>query len=339
MKWKPVLISLIAIALIVPAALYYGSLDWSLTHTTHVENLPLLSTSDDQGEFRVKAGPYEYRAQVAGLQNTGEAVILLHGFPESSTTWLPLMKPLAAAGYRVLAFDQRGYSPGARPGQVADYTGSQLAGDVIAMADALKFEQFHLIGHDWGAGVGWITTFQYPERLLSWTGMAIPHFGVFNRATVEDPEQSKRSQYFSLFRKPMLVEFLMTYAGQKRFKAMHARTPTVLREEYIRMFAEPGAMSAALNWYRALDTEDLLASGEYDREVHTPTLFIWGNKDGVVARSTVEAQQALIKGPYKELELDTGHSLLRDKPESVIAAVLAHLQQWTPTQANEALTN
>jgi len=325
MRWKTWLASFVILALAVPTALYLGSLDWGRSHTQYVNALPLLSTDDDRGEFRIKAAGFEFRARVAGLQNKGDSIILLHGFPESSIMWTPLIQPLAQAGYRVLAIDQRGYSPGARPDEIEDYEPATLARDVIALADAVGFDDFHLVGHDWGSAVGWVTVFNHADRIRSWTGMAIPHLGAFNNATLNNADQAQRSKYFATFRTPMLVEFLLTYNGQSQFAKMLERMPALQRKEYLSIQAEPGALTSALNWYRALKSEQVALSGEFEVSVKTPTLFIWGNKDGVVARSSVASQRQYINGPYQEIELEAGHSLLAEKPERVISAILAHI--------------
>src|SRR5574339_996924 len=94
-----------------------------------------------------------FRVRKAG--DTGEPVVLLHGFPETSHMWLQLIPKLVEAGYRCVAPDQRGYSPGARPADVEAYAYRALASDVFALADAAGFDRFHLVGHDWGALVGW----------------------------------------------------------------------------------------------------------------------------------------------------------------------------------------
>ncbi len=325
MYWKTGLIGLLLIALVVPAALYFGSLDWARTHTAHVNALPVLSASDEAGEFRIFVDNLEFRARVDGMQNDGDGVILLHGFPESSIMWMPLVDALASAGYRVVAFDQRGYSPGARPSGVENYEATELVGDVIAVADVVGFDDFHLVGHDWGSAVGWGTSFEHAERVRSWTGMAIPHIGAFVKGVVNDPDQQERSSYFSILQKPMLAEFLLTYGGQARLRKLLARLPDERRNEYLGILAEPGALTAALNWYRSLDAERFATDGSLDITVQTPTLFIWGNQDGVVARSSVESQRPYIAGPYRELELDAGHSLLLEEPEQVISAILSHI--------------
>ncbi len=328
MGWKAWLIGVLLLAIAVPAVLYFASLDWARSHAAYVNALPLLDASDDQGEFRIRASELEFRARVAGMQNEGNGVILLHGFPESSIMWTPLIDALADAGYRVVAFDQRGYSPGARPSKVSDYDATLLSEDVIAVADVVGFDDFHLVGHDWGSAVGWVTVFGHAERVRSWTGMAIPHLAAFVNGLHNDPDQQSRSSYMSILRRPMLAEFLLTHSGQRRLNKLLARLPEEHRSDYLAILAEPGALTAALNYYRALDSEQAAASGVLEVGVRTPTLFIWGNKDGVIARSTVEGQRRYLEGPFRELELDAGHALLVEVQGQVIAAVVSHIDAF-----------
>ncbi len=328
MYWKMGLAVILLLVLVVPAVLYFGSLDWARSHTAHVNALPVLTPADEEGEFRIAVGDFEFRARVAGMQNDGDGVILLHGFPESSIMWTPLIQAFADAGYRAVAIDQRGYSPGARPAGVENYEATELVADVIAVADAVGFDDFHLVGHDWGSAVGWGTVFQHAERVRSWTGMAIPHIGAFVKGVVSDPDQQERSSYFSILQKPMLAEFLLTYGGQTRLRKLLAQLPEERRNEYLGILAEPGALTAALNWYRAMDTELAAADDSLATVVQTPTLFIWGNQDGVVARSSVESQRPYMTGPFREMELDAGHSLLLEEPKQVISAIVSHIDTY-----------
>ena len=102
----------------------------------------------------------------------GELVLLLHGFPQTSLSWRHQLGALAAAGYRAVAPDQRGYSPGARPADVAEYRIERLVGDVLGFADALGVERFHLVGHDWGGAVAWQVAGRHPERLRTVTSLS-----------------------------------------------------------------------------------------------------------------------------------------------------------------------
>ena len=106
----------------------------------------------------------------------GEAVILLHGFPGTRGSWDQVTPALAAAGYRALAFDQRGYPPGARPPGRRSYTLDRLVGDVLALAGVAGTDRFHLVGHDWGGAVAWATAARHPDRLLTMTSLSTPHF-------------------------------------------------------------------------------------------------------------------------------------------------------------------
>ena len=128
-------------------------------HAERTAHLPLFDRTEgasQDGLVRIRANGMTFRARVAGSENvSGDGVILLHGFPETSIMWEPLLKKLGKAGYRAIAFDQRGYSPGARPQMQSEYTKGKLANDVIAIADAAGFRKFHVIGHDFGGAIAW----------------------------------------------------------------------------------------------------------------------------------------------------------------------------------------
>jgi len=250
--------------------------------------------------------------------------MLLHGFPVTSAMWIELLDPLVEAGYRVLAFDQRGYSTGARPTEVNEYTVAKLTSDVIAVADAAGLEQFHLIGHDWGSIIGWSTVLQHPQRILSWTGLSIPHPTAFTDALENDPDQGERSGYFLLFQTPWLPEAMFSFNDFSMLSPIYQNMSAQQNAEYLSVFSEPGALTAALNWYRGISLS-IGDAGQFSPEIYTPTLFIWGNNDFSVSRFAVEAQAQYLKGPYLEIELDAGHWLMEDYPEEVSTAVIRHL--------------
>src|SRR5947208_11715275 len=114
----------------------------------------------------VPVGSMTFRTRAAGPDD-GELVLLLHGFPQSSAEWNAQLDALAAAGYRAIAPDQRGYSPGARPDGVESYTVEHLVADALGIADHFGGRRFHLVGHDWGAIVAWFTAIEHPSRLKS----------------------------------------------------------------------------------------------------------------------------------------------------------------------------
>jgi pimeloyl-ACP methyl ester carboxylesterase len=308
-------------------SLGFAQPDSLISHTAWVKNLPIFKAQAPTGEYRLPIKDFEFRIRVAGFANHGANIILLHGFPESSMMWETMLHQCAQAGYRVVAFDQRGYSPGARPSQVADYQLDTLSEDVIAVADALGFKKFHLVGHDWGAVVGWLTTIRYPQRVRTWSALSIPHLGVFFKNVKQDPEQQKRSAYFTLMQTPELPEKMFLTNNQAGLKKMLARLPAAHLAEYTRIFADSGAFTAAVNWYRAMDIEQFVRQKTYEKPIFVPTLFVWGKQDGVLNPAIIPQQKEWLKADYQELSLDCGHNLMQDQTEAVIAAVLARIKK------------
>ncbi len=272
----------------------------------------------------ITANGMTFRCREAG--ETGEPVVLLHGFPETSHMWIPLLERLAQEGYRCLAPDQRGYSPGARPEGIEHYRYEDVASDVIALADAVGFKRFHLVGHDWGAGCGWSVVQLHPERLLSWSALSVPHMAAFGAAIRNDPDQQQRSTYITFFQEPGVAEAALSANDYTALKNVWSASSEEEKAEYFSVFMQPGALTGALNWYRGSRGIDPESAGLQFGDVNTPTLFIWGNGDTAIGRIGVEAGHAFMKGPYTFVELDAGHWLIQEQPERIIDRVLAHLR-------------
>ena len=312
------------------AVLIVGALvtmDWTRRHRASAAALEPLRDPRQQpdGLTSIRVGELVFRARVANLSGDGDAIVLLHGFPQTSAAWAPLVAAAADRGYRVVAFDQRGYSPGARPGGKEAYTIDKLFGDVLGVADALGFERFHLVGHDWGAAVGWALVMAKPDRVLSWSALSIAHSFAFGEAVRTDADQRRRSRYFLLFRAPVLPELLLSFNRCQVFRSLMYRwMPADHVEEYLRVFREPGALIAALNWYRAVGRGGTSA---LPPNVRIPVLFIWGNRDPAAGRKSVDLQAQYLEGPYERIELDAGHWLLERRTDVVIDAVLGHVER------------
>lgn len=258
----------------------------------------------------------------------GEPVIMLHGFPETSHMWLPLMAKLSSTGYQCLAPDQRGYSPGARPEGIEHYRYAHLSDDVIAMADEMGYDKFHLIGHDHGAGVGWTVTNNHPDRVHSWTAMSVPHIAAFGRAIREDKDQSERSQYIGVFQQVGEAEKMLSTDNLAPLKAIWDKGSKEQVEEYVNVFSQPGALTGALNWYRgSLSLEQGAADAtQAVGEISTPTLCLWGNQDTAIGRQSTVWAAEYMTGPYRFVEMDAGHWLMQEAKDQVIAEILNHLQ-------------
>ena len=276
----------------------------------------------------IDANGMVFRARFAGAEApSSEPVILLHGFPETSIMWVGLMERLGEEGYRCFAPDQRGYSPGARRGTVEEYEYRKLVSDVMAQADALGCARFHLIGHDWGSAVGWALLHQHPDRVRSWTAMSVPHMDAFASAIADDPDQRERSRYMGFFMLPEKPEQSLTADDFAALRSLWSSIPAEQVEEYVSVFSQPGALTAALNWYRANTVLlEKRREGPKFGPVQHPTLLLWGNQDIAVGRVAIERTVQYMKGPYRLVELNAGHWLVQEEPERVHDEILRHLR-------------
>ena len=266
----------------------------------------------------VTVGDLTFDVRFAGPDD-GAPVFLLHGFPETSLSWTQVAPQLADAGLRVIAPDQRGYSPGARPDGVAAYTTELLVADVIGLADALGIETFDVVGHDWGSVVAWLVAAAHPERVRSLTAVSVPHLRAYNDALRNDPDQREKGAYMQVFRQEGKAEQLLLDDSARRLVAIYGdAVPTALAVRYVAHLAEPGALTAALNWYRAMTAE--LASAP--RTV-VPTTFVWGAHDQAIGRVPAEACGDFVDADYRFVELtEIGHWVPEQAPDELAAAIL-----------------
>ncbi|MEU2362332.1 alpha/beta hydrolase [Streptomyces noursei] len=273
--------------------------------------------------LRLTAGPYTFDALASGPAD-GEVVLLLHGWPEFADCWHAVLPALGAAGYRALAVDQRGYSPDARPPRIADYAVPELVADALAFADSQGAERFHVVAHDWGGMVAWALAGAHPERLPSLTVLATPHPEALNRAAAGDPEQHHRLDYVRFFRRPDgAAEASLLADDAARLRAVYGgKVPAELVESNVRRLAEPGALTAALNWYRAPESVISVPAGR----IAVPTLFLWGSEDVALGRGAAESTGEWVDGPYRFEALEgVSHWLPEEVPARVTPQILDHL--------------
>jgi pimeloyl-ACP methyl ester carboxylesterase len=254
----------------------------------------------------------------------GAPVVLLHGFPQDATAFTAVADRLHTAGLRTLAPDQRGYSPGARPSGRAAYRMRELTADVLALLDAAELGSAHVVGHDWGGIVGWALAAWHPERVRTLSALSVPHPAAMARAFVTS-DQALRSWYMGLFQLPVLPERLLLAgdgAGLRRMLLISGLSPE-LAEHYVRRMQEPGALSTALAWYRALPLDARNPVGT----VRVPTLHVWSTRDAALGRTATEQSRRFVDAPYR-LEVLEGvpHFIPELAPDRVAELVTEHVR-------------
>ena len=258
----------------------------------------------------------------------GAPTILLHGFPESWYGWRHQIGPLAAAGLRVVVPDQRGYGLSDKPPGIAAYHLDRLAADVIALADACGFARFRLVGHDWGGLVAWWAASRHPDRIERLAILNAPHPGIVGAYLRRHPGQWLRSAYVAFFQVPRLPErHLTANRGHVLREALAstsrpgAFTPADL-DVYAAAWLRPGAMTAMLNWYRALAR----LPRDAPARVTMPTLILWGLQDPALQPGLAAASLALCDDGRIVRYPRATHWLAHEEPEAINAELLAFLQ-------------
>ncbi|MGZ4592174.1 MAG: alpha/beta fold hydrolase [Actinomycetes bacterium] len=255
-------------------------------------------------------------------QGRDDAVVCLHGAPQDHTAYDGVVARLVAHGQRVLVPDQRGYSPGARPTGRSAYAMPALVGDVIALLDATSLGRVHLVGHDWGGAVAWVVAGRHPERIRSLTVLSTPHPAAL-RSAMTRSSQGLRSVYMGLLQLPWLPEHLALAGGARglRLGLIRSGLPADRAAHYARRMQEPGALAAALGWYRSIGASRGFGPGR----IRVPTTYLWGTRDPFFARAAARRSADFVIAPYLEHALDAGHWLPENNPAQVADAVLLRI--------------
>ena len=254
-----------------------------------------------------------------------DLVIFLHGFPESNFMWIELMKAVSPLGFYCVAPNMRGYSQGARPRGKKHYAIDKLSKDVMDIARYFEKEKFHLIGHDWGAAIGWKTVYENSKSILSWSALSVPHIKAFSYAITNDHDQKKKSQYIKTFQVPFLPEMNIRKNDFTFFKRLWKHSSKEEVEDYLSVFRNKKALTAAINYYRA-NNKILKANNIGD--IAIPVLFIWGEHDIAIGSVGVAQSHQYMKGYYKFVKLDTGHWLIQTKFDMIKEEISLHLLKF-----------
>ena len=270
-------------------------------------------------------GDLVFEAVRAGSDD-GEPVLLLHGFPQNSGEWAHVMPALAARGMSVVAPDQRGYSPGARPADVDGYRTELLANDVVAMISALGWDSAHLVGHDWGAIIAWWVAATHPQAVRTLTALSVPHPGAFGSALVQDPAQREKSGYIGFFRNdPHKARDVLLRADGLTLRTMYGGAVSAADlDAYVEFFgADDGAaLVAGMRWYGAMSEREMMSVPS----VSVPTTFVWGDDDIAIGATAAHACSQYVTGEFDFRVLQgRGHWLPDEDPDAVIDAIMTRV--------------
>ena len=301
-------------------------------HRCHIlPEQPMDPTAADVERLRLELGPLTFDARAVGPTD-GEPVLLLHGFPQTSSCWGRVLPHLGAAGFRAVAPDQRGYSPDARPADATAYGMDLLVGDVVGLADTLGWGTFHLVGHDWGGAVAWQVAGRHPERLRSLSVVSTPHPVAFTKAKKAGPsadgdDQNERSSYVATFRDPATPAMLMA-DDRAVLKLLLEGSGMDDDGPWCSTGCRPSrTLTPRSAWYRAADPADATGMGP----VTTPTLYVWSTEDIALGRAAAELTAAEVDGPYRfEVLEGVSHWVPEEAADDLAALLVDHIGSSPP---------
>jgi pimeloyl-ACP methyl ester carboxylesterase len=275
---------------------------------------------------RISLGDIETTVTLAGPLD-GQAVLLVHGFPDDRHGWDRQILPLAEAGFRVIAIDQRGCGEAGDGTSRRSYAVSSLVDDAGAALDALEIEHAHLVGHDWGGVVGWTAAIENRPWLDRLAIVNVPHPAVFARFVRTHPGQMLRSWYMLAFQVPRLPELALGARDAALLSRVvtasstrAAFTPEDL-SRYRSMWSRPGRIGSMLDWYRAARASPIPRG-----RVSVPTLIVWGDRDVALDGRMADLSAALCDhGRLVRLER-ASHWPHRDEPDRVNQLLIDHLR-------------
>jgi pimeloyl-ACP methyl ester carboxylesterase len=252
----------------------------------------------------------------------GPLVVLLHGFPEFWYGWRAQIPALAAAGFRVVAPDMRGYNLSSRPRGVAAYDMGRLTNDVRELIGERSAERAMLAGHDWGAAVAWATAFTHPDVVERLAILNVPHPRRL-LAGLRTARQLRRSWYMFFFQLPALPERLVSHNRWQGFRdnfERDARSGAFTAadiERYVEAWSRPGADTAMINYYRAAFRRSPQRAAAGIRPIAAPTLVIWGERDRHLGAELAEPEHRDVPRLDRVERLDASHWVQHDEPETV----------------------
>jgi pimeloyl-ACP methyl ester carboxylesterase len=276
---------------------------------------------------RIHADGIELHVAMAGA---GPTVILLHGFPENWTSWRRQFRPLVDAGFSVWAPDLRGYNLSDRPHERDAYRLSHLIADVASLVAATGHGRAHIAGHDWGGIIAWTFAGRHPELTDKLVILNAPHVGIY-LDKVRRPPQMFRSWYVLLFLVPGVAEWALSVRRYRALRYMFARLPwrpdayaDADIQQYVAAMSSPGALTAALNYYRANARPGGAATAR-DVRIEAETLVIWGDRDPALGTELLDGLEAIAPRVRVHHIPQAGHWIQNEAPGEVNRMIVGFL--------------
>jgi pimeloyl-ACP methyl ester carboxylesterase len=266
-------------------------------------------------------------------QRGAQVVVLVHGFPELAYSWRHQIGALAAAGYHVLAPDQRGYGGSSCPAAVSDYDIVALTGDIVALIDDAGADRAVVIGHDWGATVAWNTALLHPDRVCAVAGLSVPPVPRSRVRPTEAFAKFGEDFYMLRFQRPGLADAELGADPAATMRSLFAEgrpdLPDWIRPEevahYVTEFTRTG-FTGGLNWYRNLDRNWELTARLAGRRITVPALFVAGAADPVLTFTRTDRAAEVVSGPYREVLIaGAGHWVQQDSAAEINRILLEFL--------------
>jgi pimeloyl-ACP methyl ester carboxylesterase len=263
---------------------------------------------------------------------TGPPVVLLHGWPDTKDVWRHQVLALLAAGYRVITPDLRGFGGSSRPTAVDAYTAPTMLGDVIGLLDQLAIDRAHLIGHDFGAAIGWLTAALSPDRVTTLTALSVGHPEALRSAGWR---QRELSWYMLLFQFPGIAEQWLSGDNFRNLRDWSAH-PDI--DAVAERLADPAALTTSLNLYRAILPPSWLVEPPLRLPpVQAPVMGVWSSDDRALTEEAMTASAAHVAGSWRYERLDhVGHWMQLETPQALNALLLDFLSQHHGQHHSEA---
>jgi len=261
----------------------------------------------------------------------GPAVILLHGFPENWRSWRRQISPLTAAGFSVFVPDMRGYNLSSKPEKKDSYKLHCLLADVVALVNATGYPRAHIVGHDWGGVIAWAFAERYPEMTDKLVVMNAPHMKIYLEKIMRS-RQILKSWYMLFFQLPYIPELALSARNFRLIRRMFRSGPANREafssediEKYIAALSQPGALTAALNYYRANMTVGNARQYANWRLINVRTLVIWGELDPALSVGLLAGLREIVPQVQVHRIPGSSHWVQNEAPEEVNQVLLRFL--------------